>query len=311
MIETMKRSPCLLSALSVTADVLIALAVVALLVPSTAILPLVPLVVLAPVWLGRILSAIRIHPDMQFVPDPHKPGWQALALAMLTAMERVERERHAVTLRLASLCHPDGSARPYEMDVIPGRNVLAVREPGESRRQEYRLATVPRFHLPLPVVVGPDAVVLRFEPSSAADGPGKPRLYQEQCSLWDPHLPVALILPAMIAVFHARMGLLLAVAALVPLLSRAITGTLDREAMAWRLVRRPNARPGVGARADALRLWMAVLILARQVAPGLGAGRALQDPLALLFWGLLVPSLAFAGWTRSGGRRQSRRASPS
>jgi hypothetical protein len=297
--------------LSAWADVLVALAGATLIPAATPVLPLVPVFVLWPRWADRLRNAYRQRPTLQFVPDPLAPDWRQLGRAIADACQRVVAESQPLTLHLASFCRPDGSPRPYVVDLLPKRQILSIHEHGTHRAVEQRLPFVLRPRLPLPITVGGEPVALLFERMPAA---AEPQIRLSQCAT-DPvaqSLLPAMLLTLMLALVDPRLSGVAAIAMLSPLAARAGRGSPAPGL--WRPFRRSRpivSHPAATLRFDLLRLWVAALAIVRFAAADSALGAALQDPLRLLFWGLMLPFVLHEGTGRYRAWRQRCTCRPS
>ena len=295
-------------ALSLWADLLVALACAAAVPGASRWLPLVPLVLLLPHLADRCVRALPYPPGAQFVPDPLAPDWPQLARGVATLGLQAGATGTPQTLRLAPFYHPDGRARPYRLDFLPQNQTLRMGEPAGPRPHDARLPCMLRPRLPLPVVVGDQPVTLRIAQLASEDR--HPPLALFQCAQ-DPltqgfllplALPLLLLLPC-----SWRVSLVAAIALLAPPLSRLAAGGV------WNPFRRAPVvvRPPPSAALDLLRLWIGALALVRWSVPGSLAGRPLQDPLGFLFWSLMLPLMAQSVFRHLRERRQSKSRNPS
>ena len=294
-------------ALALWADLLVALACAALVPDASRWLPIVPLTLLLPRLADRCVRALPCPPGTQFVPDPLAPDWPQLARGVTTLGLQAEETGKPQTLRLAPFYHPDGRARPYQLDYLPHNRALRIGEPADRRPHEIRLPYALRPRLPMPVVVGNQPVTLRIAQLALDDR--HPPLALFQCAQ-DPLTQgflLPLVLPLLLLPGGWRVSLVAAIALFAPPLSRLAAGG------AWTPFRRVPVvvRPPNPAALDLLRLWMGALALVRWSVPGSLAGRPLQDPLGFLFWSLMLPLLAQAGLRHLRGRRQSQSRNPS
>jgi len=294
--------------LSLWADLLVALACVTLVPGATRWLLLVPLFLLLPHLANRFLRALPYpRHATQFVPDPRAPDWPQLARGLATLALQAEATGTPQILRLAPFYHADGRARRYEIDYLPQNQTLRIGEPGDRRPHEARLPHPLRLRLPLPVVVGNQPVTLRIAPLAPDDRHPSPALFQHAPDPFAQSLLLPLAVPLLLLPCGWRLSLAAAIALLAPPLSRLAGGG------AWTPLRRTQllCRPPHPAAIDFLRIWTSALALVRWSVPESWAGRPLQDPLAFLFWGLMLPLLLHSGIQRLRGRRQSRRRNPS
>jgi len=156
-------------------------------------------------------------------------------------------------------------------------------------------------------VVGNQPVTLRIAPLAPDDRHPSPALFQHAPDPFAQSLLLPLAVPLLLLPCGWRLSLAAAIALLAPPLSRLAGGG------AWTPLRRTQllCRPPHPAAIDFLRIWTSALALVRWSVPESWAGRPLQDPLAFLFWGLMLPLLLHSGIQRLRGRRQSRRRNPS
>ena len=306
-VQGLKWSRPAREALSLWADLLVALACAVPLPGVSRWLPLVPLILLLPRFADRFVRALPCPRGAQFVPDPLAPDWPQLARGMATLGLEAEATGIPQTLRLAPFYHPDGRARPYRLDYLPQSQTLRIGEPAAPRPHDSRLPCMLRPRLPLPVVVGDQPVTLRIARLASDDR--HPPLALFQCAQ-DPLTQgflLPLILPLLLLPGGWRVSLVAAIALLAPPLSRLAAGG------AWAPFRRAPVvvRPQSPAAIDLLRLWMGALALIRWLVPGSLAGRPLQDPLGYLFWSLMLPLLAQSGLRHLLGRRQRWSRNPS
>lgn len=294
-------------ALSLWADLLVAMACVVQVPGAARWLPLVPLILLLPRLADRFVRALPRPPGAQFVPDPLAPDWPQLARGVSTLCLEAEATGAPQAMRLAPFFHSDGRPRPYRLDLLPQSRTLRIGEPAGPRPHEARLPCLLRLRLPLPVAVSDQPVTLRI--ARLATDERHPPLALYQCA----HDPAAqsfllpLAVPLLLLPCGWRVSLVAAIALLAPPLSCLAAGG------AWHPFRRMPVvdRPSVYPAFDLLRLWLGALALLRWAAPGALAGRALQDPLGFLFWSLMLPLLAQSGLQRLRERRQSMMRNPS
>ena len=199
------------------ADLLVALACAATVPGASRWLPLVPLILLLPHLADRFVRALPYPYGAQFVPDPLASDWPQLARGVATLGLQAGATGTPQTLRLAPFYHPDGRARPYQLDYLPQSQTLRIGEPAGPRPHDARLPYPLRPRLPLPVVVGDQPVTLRIAQLASDDR--HPPLALFQCAQ-DPltqgfllplALPLLLLLPC-----SWRVSLVAAIALLAP-----------------------------------------------------------------------------------------------
>ena len=296
--------------LSIAADVCVALACAALIPGATPWLPLVPLLILLPHWADRIRLSNPRPCTLLFVPDPKEPDWRPLAQAFSELCRRALEDGEPQTLCLTPFCRPDGSPRPYAVDYQPSRQMIMIHECGESRPCEHRLAGVLRPRLPLPLIVGAEPVMLRIERLGAATS-SQIRLLQLPADRIARSPWAGILLPALIALFNWRLSGVVVIALLTPLLARTIRTPFRLNLFPFRHSDAWVSQPALPLRFDLLRLWLAGLVISRQIFPATLWGAILRDPLALLFWGLMAPLMIAEGLRLARERRQRRTVSPS
>lgn len=289
------------------ADLLVALACAATVPGASRWLPLVPLILLLPHLADRFVRALPYPYGAQFVPDPLASDWPQLARGVATLGLQAGATGTPQTLRLAPFYHPDGRARPYQLDYLPQSQTLRIGEPAGPRPHDARLPYPLRPRLPLPVVVGDQPVTLRIAQLASDDRHLPLALFQCAQDPLAQGFLLPLGLPLLLLPGGWRVSLVAAIALLAPPLSRLAAGGV------WNPFRRAPVvvRPLPPVALDLLRLWMGALALVRWAVPGSLAGRPLQDPLGFLFWSLMLPLLAQSGLRHLRGRRQRWSRNPS
>lgn len=277
--------------ITVTADLLLAVAIVSLFPAATPFLPLAPIFVLLPRWTDRLRSAGPRRGLLQYVPDPDTPSWRQLALMIGDACRQVAADGVTRRLRLATFCRSDGTPHPYTIDFRPRRRTLTVQEDDNARVHEHHLRLLPRPRLPLPLTIRDQPVELCLARQDAAGEPGI--LIARTPS---PHpaqgLAALLLVPPALLLVERRLALVAAVALLTPMISRLASGTIGRQHLLWWRGSIPAADPpAISLRFDLIRLWFAAILIQRMALIGTPWEWLWRDPIRLVCWGLVVPPL--------------------